>query len=345
MIVKVLHLSSASRLSAYASRGGTLEAIAGSYPVGIPPGEIAQDLERVIALNGRVRQGQVLHIVLSPSPGDRPLTIADGAMLAQDTMDGLGLSDCPYAVWLHDEPGKVQHLHIGTTRVDGSGKRIDMLGERWRAKRVARKLEKAYGLQRVSGLHNGPTLPAIALDTLPLAGTLEPAGRLDIGVEDRIRAAIADLVRPGVTLGDLAQGLAAQGIELVPNWQNDRTKIGGMGFRCEGSYHKASKVDASLAALKTRGVSYEPDRDIPILHQLERPAPPPPPVTIPVLPVLPEITHDQPKITTPLPRLTPRQRAEQAVRGVGLAGVLAGIQGPRRHPGRVPSPGRFSLGR
>lgn len=306
MILKLIHSDSAPALARYASRGGSLEVVAGTVRLEASPGEVAGTLEHVISLNRRCRGPQVLHLVLSPAEQDRALTDADWGALAQDALEGMGLGDCPWAAYLHRENGKVQHLHICTTQVDGMGRRVDMGGERYRARRVARRLELDYGLCRVSNVKHQPIEPPAALPELPLAGTLEPPGRLGVPVEDRLRLALGGLVRPGRTLGDLALDLRAEGIDLVPTWQAGQTKIGGLGFRIGDAYVKASAVGASLKKLEEQGIGYDPVRDIPALRGLDPAlskslAAPPPPAELPRLAPLPAPRIAPPELPLPAP--------------------------------------------
>jgi len=329
MIVKIVHTRSAKNLARYASREGKITAAAGAFPLTLSPDEIALHLERAVALNHRCREGQFLHLILSPSKKDRTLALADWNVIAQDAVEGLGLGDCPWQAWVHDEPGKVPHLHIATTQVDSTGARLDMGGERWRAKRVARSLEKKHGLRRVSGVKNGPELPPISVPKIPLAGTLEPKANLALDVTERVRQGLREVVRPGVSLSEVATRLRTHGISLEPLWQNEGQKIGGLGFRVGDAYLKASQVGASLAQLQKQGVIYKPEQDIPAIR------------TLSIQPHFSEIRHDYelPR-QIPIPALTPRQRIERAIRGVGPSVALLSPVA-RIRPRNVPLPGRF----
>lgn len=329
MIVKIVHTRSAQNLTRYASREGKITAAAGAFPLQLSHDEIALHLERAIALNNRCREGQFVHLILSPSKKDRTLALADWNVIAQDAVEGLGFGNCPWQAWVHDEPGKVPHLHIATTQVDSTGVRLDMGGERWRAKRVARSLEKQHGLRCVSGLKNGPELPPISVPKTPIAGSLEPKPNLALDITDQVRRALREVIRPGISLSEVTTRLRTHGISLEPLWQNQGTKIGGLGFRLGDSYLKASQVGASLAQLQKQGVTYQPEQDIPAIR------------TLSIQPHFSEIRHEHalPK-QTPVSALTPRQRIERAIRGVGPSVALLSPVA-RIRPRNVPLPGRF----
>jgi hypothetical protein len=124
-------------------------------------GNIASTTPRQLAVEFRVfsQKNQrvpllVEHISLSPSPGDRQLDDAEWEALAQDVLDGLGMSRHQYIVVLHNDTeaqGKPRpHAHIVVNRVSVDGQCADSWLDFFRAEEVIRQLEQKFELTPVA---------------------------------------------------------------------------------------------------------------------------------------------------------------------------------------------------
>src|SRR6202035_352455 len=82
-----------------------------------------QRFENLISLNKRTQKSNTLHISLNFDPSeklDRKTLIAIGGQY----MDKIGFGKQPYLVYEHNDSGH-PHMHIVTTNIQMSGKRID----------------------------------------------------------------------------------------------------------------------------------------------------------------------------------------------------------------------------
>jgi hypothetical protein len=117
------------------------------------PRQLAAEFRVFSQKNIRV-QLPVEHISLSPSPGDRELDESEWQALAQDLLDGLGMSQNQYIVVLHNDTeyeGKPRpHAHIIANRVSIDGQCADSWLDFHRAEEVIRHLEQKYELTPVA---------------------------------------------------------------------------------------------------------------------------------------------------------------------------------------------------
>jgi len=85
-----------------------------------------------------------LHISINPDPKDR---VDDGCyiQMAIDYMDEMGYGKQPFIVFKHTDIERT-HIHIVSTNVDETGKKINDVFEHKRSMAVCRALENKYGL-------------------------------------------------------------------------------------------------------------------------------------------------------------------------------------------------------
>ncbi len=117
------------------------------------PRQLAAEFRVFSQKNQRV-QLPVEHISLSPSPGDRELDDSEWHALAQDLLDGLGMSTHQYIVVLHNDTefeGKPRpHAHIIVNRVSIDGQCADSWLDFHACEEVIRHLEQKYELTPVA---------------------------------------------------------------------------------------------------------------------------------------------------------------------------------------------------
>ena len=117
------------------------------------PQQLAAEFRVFSQKNIRV-QLPVEHISLSPSPEDRELDESEWQAIAQDLLDGLGMSRHQYIVVLHNDTefeGKPRpHAHIIANRVSIDGQCADSWLDFHRAEEVIRHLERKYELTSVA---------------------------------------------------------------------------------------------------------------------------------------------------------------------------------------------------
>jgi hypothetical protein len=353
MIIKVIHRANAKDALDYAGRAGkwatsegpALE-IAGNLPAGVTLDEWKREFSRVAALRPRISTN-VVHIVIALVQLDRDLRTIELAEIAKVVTDRFGLADGPWRATYHLD-GHTPHIHIIASLLDYQGQRIDMTGERYRAKRISRALELEHGLWRVGNRRGDPILPP-----LPRAGEVSNP-HFEIpkpgGWKEGLRSQILEILKPGLTLPDLRDLLAHHGVDLVPKFTGDGCRINGLGFRVGGQYIKASDVDRSfsIGGLQKLGVTYESARDIPRL------SPTPPPLVLKTLNEQPASTGgitNIPSLRLPnssipppalheVPHVAIRPSTTFEIARLWALSVWDVCKRPMHFPARLPSPGR-----
>ncbi len=86
----------------------------------------------------------IVHISLNPHPDDK-LTDEQLVEIAKEYLEGLGYGEQPYLIYKHDDIER-GHVHIVTTNVDKTGRRINDSYEHRRSMKICRDLEEKYGL-------------------------------------------------------------------------------------------------------------------------------------------------------------------------------------------------------
>jgi Relaxase/Mobilisation nuclease domain len=103
-------------------------------------------LKRHSDLNTQLKYN-TLHAKLLFHPDER---LSDGTLagIADQYMASIGFKDQPYLVYRHDDAGE-QHLHIVSSLITESGKRIEAERQPWAMSvQAAQAIEKEYGLKR-----------------------------------------------------------------------------------------------------------------------------------------------------------------------------------------------------
>ena len=93
----------------------------------------------------------ILHISLNPHPDDK-LTDDQFVELAQDYMERMGYGEQPYIIYKHEDIDR-HHLHIVTTNVDKSGRKIKDGNNFYLNNKVCRELEQKYNLNPANKSH------------------------------------------------------------------------------------------------------------------------------------------------------------------------------------------------
>jgi len=329
MIFNILRRSDPGPVINYASRNGEALCVAGSFPLDVAVPELTQRFRDVHDLRPELRGAKTLHVMVSFAEKDRPLTETELGVISQEVAEKLGLADGPWQSWLHLD-GHTAHLHLIGSSIRYDAHRLETRHLYKQAMKAAREMEIEHGLWRVGMHKDDPLLPPTGKVQSPSGPriALPPPG---IGLKQQVKDIVYKTLRlaPNATLPDLADLLHAQGLELVPQFTKDGTKIQGLGFRWEGGFIKASDVDKtfSLAGLQRHhGVTYTSARDLPRLsppapglmafrapetalpapgeqeHQIEAPVPvialPPPRLTyeVPHVPVRPPSLFDRAKL-------------------------------------------------
>jgi hypothetical protein len=277
MIGKTMHNESFLATCAYVAREGAIHL--GGNMLGLTPKQLAREFALLNALKPNLKK-PVVHIVGAFAPGDQ---LSDGEMLAVACrlLEEQGYKNSLYSVWRHLD-GTTVHFHAVTCQIDLNGATISQSFERYQTKRSCRKLEKEFDLQQVANVRQSE--PAVLL---PLTPRPEPDG-LDVElpgvttvVSDAFGREIREVLPDCKSLGDLAQALRQRGLAMVPQIHAENGQLYGMGYRMEsgplaGSYLAGSKIPGNFSAAKLvgkHGLSFDAERDLPLLQNSKPPAP------------------------------------------------------------------------
>lgn len=94
----------------------------------------------------------VIHISLNPNPQD---VLSDDELtdIAERYMEGMGWGGQPYVVYKHTDIGRT-HLHIVSTQVDSTGRKIGDSRRNERSVALTEIIEREYGLRPAKGRKN-----------------------------------------------------------------------------------------------------------------------------------------------------------------------------------------------
>ena len=259
MILKIIEGRSALNCLAYIHKEGAQPV--SSNMAGHDVATLKREFDLVNGLNPL--KHQVIHLILTHPLGEH-VSREQGIHEIEEALKDLGYENCPFIALEHFDSGK-QHFHIAVTPVDFEGKRIERGGDRFKAKRICRRLELEAGLQIVSN-DKGTEKKEVHEIAIPeiQAANLSAA----------LYAAILPVIQRSKTIGDLAQDLLRNGVQMEASF--GAKGAGGIGYRLlgdPGGYLRASEVHSSFSLAKLRSkhhLNYDSDRDDQHLVQMTR---------------------------------------------------------------------------
>jgi hypothetical protein len=219
--------------------------------------ELTREFETIIRQRPDIEK-PVHHASLSASENDK-ITLEQWIEIATRYIKEMGFKDAPYVVIQHRD-GKVDHIHILTSRVDVQGKVISDWQCKERAEKVLRGIEKDYGLEQVKSSHEVER-------AAPRRGEIEHlrrTGELSVKMvlQGHVQAALQD--NPSAT--QFIEKLQAMGVETIPYIKDGRAT--GVSFRKGGQLMKGSDLGRGFSwpALQERGLDYHQERDRPAIE-------------------------------------------------------------------------------
>lgn len=232
----------------------------------ITPTDLAWEFRKFAQLNQRVEK-PVLHISLSPAPGDRILDEWELCMIAQDLLEGLELSDNQFILVQHNDTeyeGKVRpHVHLVINRVSVSGKCNDDYLDYYRTEKILRQIEKDYNLIHQPSSWEVEKKKAYPKHVEKAAGELNVVERL----QNAISRAASDKPEMPVFVARLLKD------NIQVNCKFTRTgKLKGISYCLEGEAFKGGdlgKLYTHIGIRKHLGVGYQQHYSNPISSLME----------------------------------------------------------------------------
>jgi hypothetical protein len=240
------------------------------------PRQLAAEFRVFSQKNIRV-QLPVEHISLSPSPEDRELDESEWEAIAQDLLNGLGMSRHQYIVVLHNDTefeGKPRpHAHIIANRVSIDGQCADSWLDFHRAEEVIRHLEQKYQLTPVASSWESGR----AADSGGQIRRYKREASLGETPQESIKQRLQNLCDMAAadkpTMSQYRQRLKDAGVET--RIRETRTgKIQGISYELEGVAFAGHKLG--------RNYSWQGIQKLGITEHLEQQQPPAPIVKPPV---------------------------------------------------------------
>lgn len=215
---------------------------------------------REVCLNDHPRlKHEGTHLVLALAPGQQ-LSPAQWERAIRKALKALSMENCLFESWVHTDRDH-SHAHVAVSARSITGKRVDRRGDRLKAKKVCRELEKDFGFPSVN-------------NDAKNARRKRPAARADPGVVAEMQRRIGRFVDARgfdrcYTFAQFAMALRQVGVQVVPKIRGGR--IVGLGYRMGDTYIRAAELHQSFTftALKKSGLDWDPARDLPVITQGE----------------------------------------------------------------------------
>jgi hypothetical protein len=211
------------------------------------------------ALNESVTK-PVFHASLAAAPSDQ-VTADLWPTIAETYLERLGYAGCPWVAIRHGDT-KHDHIHIIASRIDGEGHRVRDHRERQRGEAIVRDLERELGLQKVAPSRD----TARVAPTRGQLASFEGTGQVAVAARLQEHLDLAARDRPTITL--FVERLEAAGIQVRPNVASTG-RVSGFSFALDGVAMRGSDLGRGYswkALQETKGVTYDPDRDLPTLR-------------------------------------------------------------------------------
>ncbi|HEY9650271.1 MAG TPA: relaxase/mobilization nuclease domain-containing protein [Coleofasciculaceae cyanobacterium] len=226
---------------------------------GTTPRQLAAEFRVFSRKNPRV-QRPVEHISLSPSPEDRELDASEWLAIAQELLEGLGMSRNQFLVVLHHDAkfeGKPRpHAHIIANRVSISGQCADSWWDFRRTEEILRQLEQKYQLTPTPSSWEVQRAGETTGQVRRIRKETEQGETPQDSIKRRLQNLCDQAASDKPKLSTFLQRLKDAGVEA--RIRETRTgKIQGISYELEGvavAGHKLGK-SYSFAGLKRLGIT------------------------------------------------------------------------------------------
>jgi hypothetical protein len=220
--------------------------------------EMAEEFEAIRRQRPDITK-PVHHASLSVGESDR-LTVRQWNEIAAKYVEQMGFKDAPFVVIQHRD-GKMDHVHILTSRVDVRGKVVSEWQSKARAEKVLRGIEREYGLEQVKSSREVER-------AAPKRGEIERFSRTgELSAKMSLQSHVDLALKDGPTVAEFIDRLQLSGIETIPYVQKSG-RVSGISFRKGKQLMKGSDLGHGFSwnALRERGMDYQPERDRPAIE-------------------------------------------------------------------------------
>ena len=214
---------------------------------GTTPGELDKEFRIGAAINTRAEK-KMKHIILSFADGDRPqLDPEKMTEISREFLHGMGYRSNQYVTVRHNDNGH-EHLHMVVNRIStDDGKAVKDGNEKYKGSRIARQLEKKYGLtitpSEKQDKENRPESKEEREMKKRLANENKPT--------PTDKETILELVRKGMkgskNMPEVVKKIRASGVDVIINSSKNGENITGWKFGYQGREYKASTIDRGIS--------------------------------------------------------------------------------------------------
>jgi hypothetical protein len=220
--------------------------------------ELAQEFKAISRQRTDIEK-PVHHASLSAGESDR-ISVDQWNEIAERYVTEMGFGDAPYVVIQHRD-GKVDHIHLLTSRVDTRGKVISDWKSKERAEKVLRGIEKDYGLEEVKSSREVER-------AAPKRGEIEHYTRTgELSIKMSLQGHVENALKVGPTATEFIEKLQMVGVDVIP-YIGKEGQARGISFRKGKQLMKGSDLGRGFSwnALQERGLDYSPERDRPAIE-------------------------------------------------------------------------------
>ncbi|MEB3210330.1 MAG: relaxase/mobilization nuclease domain-containing protein [Leptolyngbyaceae bacterium] len=234
----------------------------GGNVLGETPRAIAAEFRASRRQNLRVKKA-VYHAALS-LPKTENLGDSQWLAIAQDYLQGMGFEGCQYVVYRHTDQDH-DHVHIVASRIRlTDGKTVSDSWDYRRSEQVIRKLERDYQLE--------PVVPSWEREKrASTTGECRFSERTGTAsVREQLQGMLDEVTQNQPTMVEAIAQLQQRGVN-VKVWYTRAGQARGISYELDGVAFSGTKLGRAYTfpgLQKHRGVSYELERDDPIIQSL-----------------------------------------------------------------------------
>lgn len=215
--------------------------------------ELAREFEAIREQRPDIKK-PVHHVSISADEKDK-ISVDQWREIAAEYVEKMGFKDAPYVVIQHRD-GKMDHIHILTSRVDVRGNVVSDWKSKERAENLLREMERERGLVQVK--------PSREVEhSAPKRWEYEKFKRTgQLSVRMALRGHVEHALKDSPSFGDFVERLQLSGVETIPYVQKDG-RATGISFRKGKELMKGGDLGRgyTFLALQRRGLDYQPERD------------------------------------------------------------------------------------
>ena len=215
--------------------------------LGTTPRELDKEFRMAADANTRAEK-KMKHFILSFADGDRPhLNREKMKTISREFLHGMGYRTNQYVTVRHNDNGH-EHLHMIVNRISTKdGKAVKDGNEKYNGSRIARKLEKKYGLTITPSEKQEQEKKPESKEERELKKRLAAEAKPTLTEKETIRELVRKSMKGCRNMLEAIKKIRASGVDVIINGSKDGKKVTGWKFGYQGREYKASTIDRGLS--------------------------------------------------------------------------------------------------